>query len=1543
MVNTIFILNESFKATCVLTINGKNTFFDDLYSLDLSTCTESFEFSTNAEVDETNYVMFYYQNQYKLFTVIEIEQEHTEGKIITNVYAECTALELLNNAVRAFEGEYNCIAFFEYLLDGTGWQIGTYSSSLAEKVVTVKVDKTTQIWSCIQDYMADFGYEINTRVNYTNGHVKNKIIDIYAEGELGRKTYKRFEYGRNVEGITKKKDLYDFATALILDTNQEVTDVEYNNKGFVKEKGSDVVLAVNNNKTYNFGRNYIYGNFEDNDSQSGVEVVEKALAELKRRSVPCFDYECDTALTYAEYEDISIGDTVYVIDHTFNPIITLEARIGELEISFTDRNSCKCNLTNYKEIKSKISVELTGGIQDIIDAYFPITSDKLAPGSVDKDKINVETYDTIIADSVGASKVVCEELIAKEITAIEGRFENIEAEHGEFKDLTTENFEAVNARIENLDVGNLEAEVAKIRDLEADVAKIGLLIGNNASIDDIQSLILTSKNVTIENALIKDAMIETVNASKINAGVINTNTVKIQSEDGGISISDETMQFKDENDVVRIQIGRDTNNNFTFVLYDATGKGQLIDANGIKSSSAIADGLIRNDHIADSANISGGKIDMSSLFEEMNEDGSNTLKASKVYFDDKKQTLNVAFNNMTTKVDDNSSKLNTQSTQISVMQGNISSLITDTTITDDEGTTKLKDRYLLTEATVDGLTTKVNSLETTYESTLKSSKTMYYLSSSNTELKDGEWKEAVTQQAGKYIWLKIVYTYTDNSTSESTPVCIQGHDGNAVEGAVLYTWIRYADDDKGTNISNDPTGKAYIGFAYNQTTATESNRASDYTWSKIQGEKGDQGVPGEPGTTTYTWIKYSDNANGNPCYDTPKSTTQYIGIATNKTTATESSTYTDYTWSKFKGEQGIQGEQGATGDKGQSLVSSTPQYYLSTSNSTQSGGSWTETMPTMTAGRYMWSRFKLVWENPSATTYTTPQLDKICEVIKGVDEHLSEVEQTANKISWLVKSGTSSSNMVLTDNMYSLITENITLSADNIRLEGYFSANNNFSIDLSGNMTAKNGTFSGNITGSTFSSMDGGFQVDDAGEVRGTDISTSGTLTGWDIVASGSLTAPWYAPSLTRDVTVYIKSDYIYPVVGTEEDISFYHGAYFRNFADLLSVCPRNLNGYNLRVRFKSNLSELVEINGLNNGNLYIEMQGYTLNGYFQIKGHSLWAGVYGNTSGSTNTTTRGVIKPNTGYLYSNYRYAILAQTNKFYLYDVDIYKGKATDYSSNCISVSSGCRAYLNSIKAVNTPNCLLRCHASAHVYVASSSGTTSSTVFQAVSGSIIVVNDTTQAGRPSSVANQYFEDNNSKVFADGVTWDSVAQTGTNDNNDTSTTITKTVTIKSDTGYSWRTNGNYANSWSSDAIVRQGRWTTGYGMNVGYWFFDDDIYDILQNSDNTVTSVKIKITRASGGNSASRTHYLRCHTYAKKSSSSSPSLLGTSVLNKSFSLAVGSSITISLTSSEISALKSNKAKGFGLYTSDSTTGASGNYSCCSPTATVTITYKTTS
>ena len=77
-----------------------------------------------------------------------------------------------------------------------------------------------------------------------------------------------------------------------------------------------------------------------------------------------------------------------------------------------------------------------------------------------------------------------------------------------------------------------------------------------------------------------------------------------------------------------------------------------------------------------------------------------------------------------------------------------------------------------------------------------------------------------------------------------------------------------------------------------------------------------------------------------------------------------------------QGPQGIQGETGATGPQGNTGVGVSgivEQYYLSTSSTTQTGGSWGTTQPAWVSGKYIWTRSQVTWTNGS-TTYTTPVL-----------------------------------------------------------------------------------------------------------------------------------------------------------------------------------------------------------------------------------------------------------------------------------------------------------------------------------------------------------------------------------------------------------------------------------------------------------------------------------------------------------------------------------------------------------------------------------------
>ena len=85
---------------------------------------------------------------------------------------------------------------------------------------------------------------------------------------------------------------------------------------------------------------------------------------------------------------------------------------------------------------------------------------------------------------------------------------------------------------------------------------------------------------------------------------------------------------------------------------------------------------------------------------------------------------------------------------------------------------------------------------------------------------------------------------------------------------------------------------------------------------------------------------------------------------------------------------GNTGNQGEKGEVGKSVKSITVEFYLSTSKTTQTGGSWTTAMPTWEMGKYLWTRNKIVYENPSSTEYTTPVCDSSWEAANEVADDL---------------------------------------------------------------------------------------------------------------------------------------------------------------------------------------------------------------------------------------------------------------------------------------------------------------------------------------------------------------------------------------------------------------------------------------------------------------------------------------------------------------------------------------------------------------------------
>lgn len=218
-----------------------------------------------------------------------------------------------------------------------------------------------------------------------------------------------------------------------------------------------------------------------------------------------------------------------------------------------------------------------------------------------------------------------------------------------------------------------------------------------------------------------------------------------------------------------------------------------------------------------------------------------------------------------------------------------------------------------------------------------------------------------------------------------------GKDG--ATGKTTYFHVKYSNDGGKTFTSNSgETVGDYIG-TYTDFVEADSTSVSSYTWAKIKGAQGDRGATGatgERGPQGVQGLKGDVGPQGPQGLKGDKGATGAQGPQ------------------GIQGPQGVQGVKGATGAQGPTgptgatgtgVASMTQQYYMSDSKTTQTGGSWVESMPTWSNGKYLWTRYKVVYKNPASTTYTTPVCDSSWEAVnEETIKRQSAIETKANEI-----------------------------------------------------------------------------------------------------------------------------------------------------------------------------------------------------------------------------------------------------------------------------------------------------------------------------------------------------------------------------------------------------------------------------------------------------------------------------------------------------------------------------------------------------------------
>lgn len=207
---------------------------------------------------------------------------------------------------------------------------------------------------------------------------------------------------------------------------------------------------------------------------------------------------------------------------------------------------------------------------------------------------------------------------------------------------------------------------------------------------------------------------------------------------------------------------------------------------------------------------------------------------------------------------------------------------------------------------------------------------------------------------------------------------IQGPKGaDGKDGKTTYFHIKYSAVSNPTYASQmTETPSKYIG-TYVDFTQTDSDDPKKYSWQQLEGSQGPQGKQGISGTngadgkTSYLHIKYSNDGGKTFTGNSGEDIGAYIGTCVDYAKDDPTSVGT-YKWAKIKGEAGAKGDKG---DTGKGVKSTSVAYQVSTSGTTVPTGTWSGSVPSASAGQYLWTRTIITYtDNTTSTIYSVGRM-----------------------------------------------------------------------------------------------------------------------------------------------------------------------------------------------------------------------------------------------------------------------------------------------------------------------------------------------------------------------------------------------------------------------------------------------------------------------------------------------------------------------------------------------------------------------------------------
>lgn len=235
---------------------------------------------------------------------------------------------------------------------------------------------------------------------------------------------------------------------------------------------------------------------------------------------------------------------------------------------------------------------------------------------------------------------------------------------------------------------------------------------------------------------------------------------------------------------------------------------------------------------------------------------------------------------------------------------------------------------------------------------------------------------------GSYIWAKIKGEQGPQGLrglqGEKGDQGIQGPKGaDGKDGKTTYFHIKYSAVSNPTSASQmTETPSKYIG-TYVDFTQTDSNDPKKYSWQQLEGSQGPQGKQGISGTngvdgkTSYLHIKYSNDGGKTFTGNSGEDIGSYIGTCVDYAKDDPTSVGA-YKWAKIKGETGAKGDKG---DTGKGVKSTAVTYQVSSSGTAIPTGTWSSSVPSASAGQYLWTRTVITYtDNTTSTIYSVSRM-----------------------------------------------------------------------------------------------------------------------------------------------------------------------------------------------------------------------------------------------------------------------------------------------------------------------------------------------------------------------------------------------------------------------------------------------------------------------------------------------------------------------------------------------------------------------------------------